>query len=214
MSAIKSGVRPAVAGGILAAIFVASVGVSAAGAFATAPGESEAPTAMPAPSASPSPEPSRTADSSTSTEPSDESSSDPAVTPVSTAPTKATKAQVKQGKSALCQAEPGNLPKLDFQSGSRQWVKTLEILAADRGFRPGAIDGIFNIQTRNAIKSFEEALGVAVDGVMDTAAWQALWDDLCAPDPVYVPQQPTYTPPSGGGGSSSGGGGGGLSRLD
>lgn len=211
MSAMKSGVRPAVAGGVLAALFVASIGVSAAAVIASSP----EPAAVAAnstssePSTSPSTNPSTPSEtSSTAT-----SSSEREVRPVTTAPTRATKSQVKQSKSALCKADPQDLPKLDFQSGSVQWIKALEVLAADRGFKPGAIDGIYNIQTRNAIRSFEGAFGVAVDGVMDSAAWQALWDDLCAPDPVFVPSEPVYTPPSGGGGGGSGDDGG-LSRVE
>lgn len=211
MSAMKSGVRPAVAGGILAVLFVASIGVSAAAAIATSPEAAPvaADSTSPDTSASPSAKPTDPSESSSPTS----SSSEREVTPVTTAPTKATKSQVKQSKSALCKADPQDLPKLDFQSGSVQWIKALEVLAADRGFKPGAIDGIYNIQTRNAIRSFEDAFGVAVDGVMDSAAWQALWDDLCAPDPVFVPTEPVYTPPSGGGGGGSGDDGG-LSRLD
>lgn len=212
MSGIRSGVRPAVAGGVLAALFVASIGVAAAAAIATSP--EAVPVAADGPAAEPS-----ASQSAKSAAPSDassttSSSSEREVTPVTNAPTKATKAQVKQSKSALCKADPQDLPKLDFQSGSVQWIKALEVLAADRGFKPGAIDGIYNIQTRNAIRSFEDAFGVAVDGVMDSAAWQALWDDLCAPDPVFVPTEPVYTPPSGGGGGGGSGDDGGLSRLE
>ena len=221
MSAIKSGVRPAVAGGVLAVLFAASVGVSAAAAIAMSPEETlaTASTATTTPTPTPTPTPTRSAKSSSTS-----SSSERQVARVTSAPTKATKSQVKQSTSALCKADPQDLPKIDFQSGSRQWIKTLEVLAADRGFTPGAIDGIYNVQTRNAIRSFEDALGVAVDGVMDLAGWQALWDDLCAPDPVFVPTQPVYTPPTyappsnGGGGGGNGGGGSGddgdLERLD
>lgn len=211
MSAIKNGVRPAVAGGVLAVLFAASIGVSAAAAIAMSP--EDTPAAASAPTPTPTPTPTSTAESS-STSSSSSSSSERQVAKVTTAPTKATKSQVKQSKSALCKADPQDLPKLDFQSGSLQWIKALEVLAADRGFAPGAIDGIYNIQTRNAIRSFEDALGVAVDGVMDSGAWQALWDDLCAPDPVFVPTEPVYTPPSGGGGGGGSGDDGGLSRLD
>lgn len=214
MSAIKSGVRPAVAGGVLAVLFVASIGVSAAAVIATSPDEVPAAAPTPSTQATPQPEATSAAASQAPASTSSSSSTQREVTPVTTAPTKATKAQVKQSTSALCKAEPGDLPELDFQSGSRQWVKALEVLAADRGFKPGAIDGIYNIQTRNAIRSFEDALGVAVDGVMDANAWRALWDDLCAPDPVYVPSEPVYTPPSGGDNGGGGDDDGGLSRLE
>lgn len=212
MSAMKSGVRPAVAGGVLAVLFVASIGVSAAAAIATSPD------GVPAAASSTSPEPGASSSTAPEAEPGPASqkpsSGGREVTPVTTAPTKATKSQVKKSKAALCNADPQDLPKLDFQSGTVQWIKTLEVLAADRGFKPGAIDGIYNIQTRNAIRSFEEILGVVVDGVMDSTTWQALWDDLCAPDPVFVPTEPVYTPPSGGGGGGGSSDDGGLSRLD
>lgn len=212
MSAMKSGVRPAVAGGVLAVLFVASIGVSAAAAIATSPD------GVPAAASSTSPEPGASSSTAPEAEPGPASqkpsSGGREVTPVTTAPTKATKSQVKKSEAALCNADPQDLPKLDFQSGTVQWIKTLEVLAADRGFKPGAIDGIYNIQTRNAIRSFEEILGVVVDGVMDSSTWQALWDDLCAPDPVFVPTEPVYTPPSGGGGGGGSSDDGGLSRLD
>lgn len=218
MAGVRSGLRPAAVGGILAAVFAASVGVSTAASMSLSSGPDETATAATTDAsattnsgsvASNSNSPSADA-SSAAQDDSDERE----IKQVTKAPRTASKNLVKKSKDALCKASPGNLPKITFGSGAVQWIKTLEALASDRGLEPGAIDGIYNVQTRNAIRGFEESFGTAVNGVMETDDWQALWDDLCAPDPVYVPAQPAYTPPSNGGGSSGGGGGGGLNRLD
>lgn len=199
MPAVQRGVRPAVAISVLAVLFVGSVGVSAAASVAlssepmndaaVAAGQ-EAPLAPDEPAA---PKPSE----STSAEPPDSQREIPRVT---TASTKATKAQVKSNKASLCKAEPSKLPKIDFRSGTRQWIQTLEVIAADLGFAPGAIDGVYTVQTRNAVRALERDLGLAVDGTMDASAWQGLWNRLCAPEPSNVAPQSGYTPPSSGGG--------------
>ena len=214
MAGIRSGLKPAAAGGILAVAFVASVGVSAAASMAMSSSpDVTATTTQTKPTEPGSEEADTTSDSTSSTGQDDATERE--VKQVSDAPKKATKSQVKQSKNALCKANPSKLPRIAFDSGSVQWIKSLEVLAFDRGFEPGPIDGIYTVQTRNAIRSFEDAFGMNVDGNMQLPDWQALWDDLCAPDPVYVAPVPAYTPPSGGGGGGgSGDGGGGLSRLD
>lgn len=213
MSGIRSGLKPAAAGGILAVAFVASVGVSTAVSMAMSSSPDVATTST---QTDPPARESQVVDvpSESTSSAGQDDATEREVKQVSDAPRKASKSQVKQSKNALCKADPSNLPKITFGSGSVQWIKSLEVLAFDRGFEPGPIDGIYTVQTRNAIRSFEDALGTGVDGSMQLPDWQALWDDLCAPDPVYVAPVPAYTPPTGGGGSGDGGGGGGLSRLD
>ena len=213
MAGIGSGLRPAAVGGILAAVFVASVGVSTAASMSISAGADETASTATIEPPSDSSSNSGAADSDsplpdTSSSKTTDDSDEREIKQVTKAPATASKNLIKKSKDALCEASPGDLPKITFGSGAVQWIKTLEALASDRGLEPGAIDGIYNVQTRNAIRGFEASFGTAVNGVMETGDWQALWDDLCAPEPVYVPAQPVYTPPS------NGGGGGDLNRLD
>jgi len=202
-------------------VFVASVGVAAAATVsfsavddpgsatvAAGPGPTEdQPGSKPSPSAQPTP-----------TETDEPKGTTKQVTD---APTKASKAAVKKSKTALCDADPDSLPAIGFRSENLRWGKVLETIAANRGYAPGAIDGIYTVQTRNAVRKFQSEYGLSQDGDMGGAEWEALWNDLCAPDPVYVPpSEPVYTGPSdvGGGptdtGGGGGGGGGGLNRID
>lgn len=53
-------------------------------------------------------------------------------------------------------------------------VKTLQVRLEMQGYDPGPIDGIFGARTMAAVKDFQEAYSLRVDGVVDEATWQAL----------------------------------------
>lgn len=65
-----------------------------------------------------------------------------------------------------------------------QGERVSELQAALRllGFYSGAVDGVYNESTANAVSQFKQAAGLTPDGVVDAATWQRLF-----------PNQPTGT---------------------
>lgn len=63
-----------------------------------------------------------------------------------------------------------------LSSGAQgECVKTLQTLLAAHGFNPGPVDGDFGSRTRSAVRRFQEAKGLKVDGIVGTAeTWPAL----------------------------------------
>jgi hypothetical protein len=68
---------------------------------------------------------------------------------------------------------PASMPTL--RQGSRgSAVADLQRRLAAAGFSPGAADGIFGSLTEAAVRSFQRARGVGVDGIVGPLAWGAL----------------------------------------
>ena len=69
-------------------------------------------------------------------------------------------------------------------------VKELQTLLDKHGFPCGEIDGIFGPATDTAVRSFQKANGLSVDGKVGEKTWAALWT---APDPVepVLPYEPS-----------------------
>jgi hypothetical protein len=62
-----------------------------------------------------------------------------------------------------------------LRSGSKgKFVVRLQRALASVGFDPGAADGIFGRRTENAVRSFQGARGLSVDGVVGPRTWDAL----------------------------------------
>lgn len=53
-------------------------------------------------------------------------------------------------------------------------VKVLQFLLNEKGHNAGAADGIFGANTLNAVKAFQKAAGLAVDGVVGKNTWSKL----------------------------------------
>ncbi|MBI3726618.1 peptidoglycan-binding protein [bacterium] len=71
------------------------------------------------------------------------------------------------------EAEASTHPTLRF--GSRgSAVVTLQHDLAKKGFSPGAADGIFGSHTLAAVKAFQAAHHLAVDGIVGPITWSAL----------------------------------------
>lgn len=61
---------------------------------------------------------------------------------------------------------------------SRPTVKQIQIALKNAGYDPGSIDGKMGAQTRDAIKSFQRASNLPVDGKVGKKTWGALREYL------------------------------------
>ena len=97
-----------------------------------------------------------------------------------------------QTRKALGVRGRPSLGSRSMRKGDRGWdVAALQFLLTKHGFSPGGIDGGFGSNTDAAVRRFQAAHGLTVDGIVGSATLGALQHG------------------SSGGGSSSGGGGGG-----
>ena len=46
------------------------------------------------------------------------------------------------------------------------------------GFRTGGLDGVFGIQTRNAVISYQRSRGLTADGIVGCNTWLSLQEDV------------------------------------
>ena len=61
---------------------------------------------------------------------------------------------------------------------SRPKVKQIQIALSNAGYNPGAIDGRMGRQTREAIRAFQRANNLAVDGKVGKRTWSLLKEYL------------------------------------
>lgn len=84
---------------------------------------------------------------------------------------------------------PESLPTL--RQGSRgSSVADLQRRLDEAGFSPGAPDGIFGSKTDVAVRSFQRAHGLGVDGIVGPQTWGALIGTSPSVPGVSVPRQP------------------------
>jgi peptidoglycan hydrolase-like protein with peptidoglycan-binding domain len=57
------------------------------------------------------------------------------------------------------------------QGASGEVVKQLQSALKDLGYDAGAVDGKFGAQTERAVKAFQKAQGITVDGVVGDITW-------------------------------------------
>jgi hypothetical protein len=75
-----------------------------------------------------------------------------------------------QTRRALGKRGKPNLGKRPMHNGQRGWdVAALQFLLHERGFEPGGFDGGFGPNTQSAVRRFQAAAHVAVDGVAGPA---------------------------------------------
>ncbi|MBQ2720790.1 MAG: peptidoglycan-binding protein, partial [Clostridia bacterium] len=53
-------------------------------------------------------------------------------------------------------------------------VELLQSILNRLGYNSGAVDGIFGIRTQNAVRRFQNAVGLSVDGIVGDDTWAAL----------------------------------------
>lgn|GEM_PF-2305708 len=66
-------------------------------------------------------------------------------------------------------------------------VRELQTLLLKHGFDPQGTDGDFGTKTEAAVKAFQEALGLTVDGIVGPKTWAALDASTVAPAPPSAP---------------------------
>lgn len=69
-------------------------------------------------------------------------------------------------------------------------VEELQTYLRERGFYDGAVDGIFGPKTDAAVKAFQQAVGLPVDGVFRTEHWPHFWPDEPEPQPAATTPPP------------------------
>lgn len=80
-----------------------------------------------------------------------------------------------QTRGALGKRGKPSLGKRPMHSGQRGWdVAALQFLLHERGFEPGGFDGGFGPHTENAVRRFQNAAHIGVDGVAGPATLGAL----------------------------------------
>jgi murein DD-endopeptidase MepM/ murein hydrolase activator NlpD len=80
-----------------------------------------------------------------------------------------------QTRAALGKRGKPKLGKRPMHIGQRGWdVAALQFLLHERGFEPGGFDGGFGPNTRNAVRRFQSAAHIGVDGVAGPATLDAL----------------------------------------
>ncbi|MEM9807716.1 MAG: peptidoglycan-binding protein, partial [Cyanobacteria bacterium P01_D01_bin.56] len=70
-------------------------------------------------------------------------------------------------------ATAGNLPTLQIED-SGLTVEKLQARLAELNFYSGPLDGIFGVQTEEAVEGFQRQSGLTADGVVGPATWQRL----------------------------------------
>lgn len=86
-----------------------------------------------------------------------------------------------------------------LRGGSRgAYVTRLQEKLQAAGFNPGAIDGAFGARTEQAVKNFQRANGLRVDGIVGANTWNALGQGSVIEEPA-APSPATPAAPSGNG---------------
>lgn len=77
-------------------------------------------------------------------------------------------------------------------SKSKDAIFTIQHALARRGFDPGTIDGIWGRRTESAVRAFQQAKGLLVDGIVGPVTWQALIGAELANDSASNPGIPWF----------------------
>lgn len=88
-------------------------------------------------------------------------------------------ALVESAGDYICHAGIDNLPNLRRGSTSQSDVQALQVILEQLGFSPGPLDGQFGRRTEAAVKGFQTANGLTVDGLVGPATWTSLVNSYC-----------------------------------
>lgn len=88
--------------------------------------------------------------------------------------------------SDYCAASPKmQLPMLRI-GDSGEYVTSLQTDLKQFGFYHGPIDGKFGSGTDTAVKNFQAASGLSVDGIVGKETWQMLYEEGSGPSPMEL----------------------------
>jgi murein L,D-transpeptidase YcbB/YkuD len=65
------------------------------------------------------------------------------------------------------------------QGEKGEWVSYLQQMLEGAGYSPGAIDGVFGPRTEDAVRKYQDAYQLTVDGIVGPETWGQLtwtWD--------------------------------------
>lgn len=80
-----------------------------------------------------------------------------------------------QSTTTTAQTASGVITMDTLRKGSKgTQVRVLQWLLNENGYNAGTVDGIFGANTQNAVKAYQEATGLAVDGVVGKNTWSKL----------------------------------------
>lgn len=83
--------------------------------------------------------------------------------------------EVKPAQTTTTQTASGVVNMNTLRNGSKgTQVKVLQWLLNENGYNAGTVDGIFGSNTRNAVKAYQKAKGLSVDGVVGKNTWAKL----------------------------------------
>lgn len=83
--------------------------------------------------------------------------------------------QTEPGDADNVVQPPATSERPMLQKGNRgEDVADLQKLLRDKGFKPGDIDGVFGVQTRDAVIEFQTVRNLEVDGIVGPETWGAL----------------------------------------
>lgn len=95
---------------------------------------------------------------------------------VTAAPTEtATETPTTSTTTATSTTESGVITMNTLRKGSKgTQVKVLQYLLNEGGYNAGTVDGIFGANTQTAVKAFQTASGLSVDGIVGKNTWAKL----------------------------------------
>ena len=74
----------------------------------------------------------------------------------------------------VAQAQSVRRKRVVAEVKCRRTVKQIQVALKNAGYNPGSIDGKMGKQTKNAIRTFQRANGLAVDGRVGKQTWSLL----------------------------------------
>lgn len=77
-------------------------------------------------------------------------------------------------------------------SRSKESIQLIQHELARKGFDPGVIDGIWGRRTERAVRAFQAAHGLVIDGIVGPITWQTLFGTAQPSDPVNSPAIPWF----------------------
>ena len=87
------------------------------------------------------------------------------------------------------------MPELYYNSVS-SYVSVLQTLLNEKGYNVGAVDGIFGSATYSAVKAFQSANGLVVDGIAGYQTWLSLCGSGVSADQTPVEDAPSVDTPA------------------